>query len=108
MGFLENGLAANDRNFNLRVQAALVKIAVEIATTEAETVADHTARLRLALAVSQNPSVVGTRFAWLVANHAQVSPTISVSNGVVTVTATDALIETLCENFWTPIATWAR
>jgi hypothetical protein len=107
MGFQESGIAAVDRNFNLRVQSALVKIAIEIAGEPVDT-PEHEARLRLALSVSQNPALLGARFAWLVAGTDPVKSSITVTDGVVTVGSDDNMIEALCEGFWTPIATWAR
>jgi len=108
MSFLNSGLASVDKTFNLRVQAAIVKIAM-VVVKEADTVPNHERRNKLALAVLANPPLVATRFAWACAMNQGISDSVTVSSeGAVDVTATDADIETVCTNFWNPIANFGR
>lgn len=103
MTLLQTGQATTDKEFGLRVQAAIFKIAQDV-LNEPEDAPNHIFRAQLALRVAQSPVAISSVFAWLCASNAAIAETVTSEGGDIQVSAPDADIEFVCSANWDIVA----
>lgn len=104
--FLQSGQAANDDEFQLRVQACIFKLAQDVINEDPGSVLDHPARRSLAEAVIRSPESVVVNFVWLCASNPSIAASVNAVNGAVHVNAPDSDIEFVCASYWSTVAGW--
>lgn len=106
MSFLQSGQAANDDEFRCRVQACIFKVAQDV-LNEAEDAPGHDGRASLAMNVVQDPAPHVNSFAWLCAANPTIAGKVTVTDGVVDVTAVeDGELEFVCAGHWDTVVGW--
>lgn len=106
MTFLQTGQATGDPEFNLRVKAAIFKLAQDVVNEDVGT-DNHVLRTNLAQRVIANPDAVATNFVWLCASNPSVAATVTEEAGAITVGAPDSDIEFVCASNWDIVSGWA-
>ena len=105
MTYLQSGLAANDPEFRLRVQACIFKLAQDV-INEPNTTPGHPARVSLATGVVQDPEPHVNNFAWLCAANGSIAASVTVEGSDVQVGAPDGDLEFVCASHWDTVAGW--